>query len=146
MLKILFRLLFLLITPWAGIAQADLVLITNARTAVDSLSREEAINIYMGRLRRFPSGETAHPLDLPSNGTEKALFYRLLVNKELSDINAYWARLVFSGRASPPRTVGSVAEAIEHVAKEPNIIGYVDRSLVDNRVKIILELPARGTR
>ncbi len=145
MLKILFRLLFLLTMMRTGIAQADLVLITNAGTAVDNLSREEAVNIYMGRLRRFPSGEAAHPLDLPPSATEKALFYRLLVNKELSDINAYWARLVFSGRASPPRTVGSVAEAIEHVAKEPNVIGYVDRSLVDNRVKIILELSSKGT-
>lgn len=144
MLKILFRLPLLLIMLWTGIAQADLVLIASAGTAVDNLSREQAVNIYMGRLRKFPSGEAAHPLDLPSSETEKALFYRLLVNKELYDIDAYWARLVFSGRASPPRKVGSPSEVIEHVAREPNVIGYVDRSLVDNRVKIIMELSSKG--
>ncbi len=142
MVKILFSLLFLLIA--AGTARADLVLIANPETAVDSLSREEAINIYMGRLRRFPSGAAAQPLDLPSGEAEKALFYRLLVNKDLSDIEAYWARLVFSGRASPPRTVASLKEVVEHVAKEPNVIGYIDRTLVDKRVRIIMELQAKG--
>jgi ABC-type phosphate transport system substrate-binding protein len=145
MLNILFRLLFLLMLAWAGTARADLVLIANPESAVDNLSREEAINIYMGRLRRFPSGAAAQPLDLPSGETEKALFYRLLVNKDLSDIEAYWARLVFSGRASPPRTVSNLKEVVERVAKEPNVIGYIDRTLVDKRVRIIMELQAKGT-
>ncbi len=144
MLKTLLSLLFFLMMAWAGMAQADLVLIANAAIAENTISREEAINIYMGRLRRFPSGGAAQPLDLPPGGAEKTLFYRLLVNKELSDIDAYWARLVFSGRASPPRTVGSLAEAIERVANEPHVIAYIDRTLVDKRVKIILELSSKG--
>ena len=144
MLKTLLGLLFFLMMAWSGIVQADLVLIANAAIAENTISREEAINIYMGRLRRFPSGGAAQPLDLPPGGAEKALFYRLLVNKDLSDIDAYWARLVFSGRAAPPRTVGSLAEAIERVAKEPHVIAYIDRTLVDKRVKIILELPSKG--
>ncbi|MGZ4953884.1 MAG: hypothetical protein ACXV8Q_02135 [Methylobacter sp.] len=144
MSKILFSLLFLLMNAWTGSAQADLVLIANAAIAEDTISREEAINIYMGRLRRFPSGASAQPLDLPANGTEKALFYRLLVNKGLSDIDAYWARLVFSGRASPPHTVGSPQEMLERVARETNVIGYVDRAFVDKRVRVIMELPSTG--
>lgn len=144
MLKILFKLLFLLTIAWTGTAHADLVLIANAAIAETSISREEAVNIYMGRLRRFPSGTAAQPLDLPPDGAEKALFYRLLVNKDLSDINAYWARLVFSGRTSPPHTLYSQDEVVERVAKEPNVIGYIDRAYVDKRVKIILELPSTG--
>lgn len=144
MMKVLLRLLFVPTIAWAGSAQADLVLIANAAITEKAISREEAINIYMGRLRQFPSGAVAEPLDLPSGGTEKALFYRLLVNKDLSDIEAYWARLVFSGRASPPRKVDSLAEAIDRVAKDPNVIAYVDRALVDKRVKIILELSSKG--
>ncbi len=144
MLKILFKLLFLLTIAWTDTAHADLVLIANAAIAETNISREEAVNIYMGRLRRFPSGAAAQPLDLPPTGAEKALFYRLLVNKDLSDIDAYWARLVFSGRTSPPRTVYSLNEMVERVANEPNVIGYVDRAYVDKRVKIILELPSTG--
>jgi hypothetical protein len=126
------------------VARAELVLIANVAIAEASISREQAVNIYMGRLRRFPSGAAAQPLDLPPDSTEKALFYHLLINKDLSDIEAYWARLVFSGRASPPRTVGSLKEVVERVALEPNVIGYVDRALVDKRVKIIMELQAEG--
>jgi hypothetical protein len=146
MLKIMPRLLFLLMLTCPAAAQADLVLIANAAIADASISREEAVNIYMGRLRRFPSGAAAQPLDLPPDGTGKALFYQLLVNKNLSDVEAYWARLVFSGRTLPPRTVGGSPEVVKYVARDRSAIGYVDRSQVDNSVKIILELPAAGDR
>ncbi len=98
MKKILPLFLLILLLPINAIA--DLVLIAHLNAPVNSISRDEAINIYMGRLRRFPTGESVQPVD----GPDKAQFYRLLVNKELADINAYWARLVFSGRTSPPRT------------------------------------------
>lgn len=148
MLKLLFSWSFvLLLSAASDSVHADLVVIANAEIQAESVSREEVINIYMGRLRRFPSGEAAQPIDLANVLPEKALFYRLLVNKNLADIDAYWARLVFSGRASPPATVTSLDEMIQRVALNSNAIGYIDRQYVlehaanDNRIKIILDLP-----
>ncbi|MDO9105738.1 MAG: hypothetical protein Q7U57_12360 [Methylovulum sp.] len=146
MLKRLSRLLILVTLAWCQVATAELVLIANAAIHDAGISREQAVNIYMGRLRRFPSGAAAVPLDLPADGTEKALFYRLLLNKSLSDIGAYWARLLFSGRTAPPHTVGSPPDVVNYVAANPNAVGYVDRSVVDSRVKIMLELPVPGDR
>lgn len=134
-------LLFLLfLIPFSDV-RAELVLVANLQLEEDSISREEAINIYMGRLRRFPSGAAAQPLDLPANSAEKGLFYRLLVNKDLSDIDAYWARLVFSGRASPPRAAANPQEVIARVVADRNTIGYIDSSHLDEQVKVILTLP-----
>lgn len=144
MLKILIRILFILTLARPSGALADLVLIANAQIDTDNISQEEAINIYMGRLRQFPSGAAAKPLDLPPSGTEKAHFYRFLINKDLSDVEAYWARLVFSGRTSPPRTVGSSKEVLELVAGDRSVIGYMDRAQMDKRVKVILELQPKG--
>ncbi len=144
MLKILIRTLFILTLARPSGALADLVLIANAQIDADNISQEEAINIYMGRLRQFPSGVAAKPLDLPPSGTEKANFYHFLINKNLSDIEAYWARLVFSGRTSPPRTVGSSKEMLELVAGDRSAIGYMDRTQMDKRVKVILELQPKG--
>lgn len=129
-------------------ATADLAVIVNAQVAANVITREEVVNIYMGRLRRFSSGEAALPVDMPSALPEKALFYRLLVNKSLSDIDAYWARLVFSGRTSPPAVVGDSAEMLERVALNPNAIGYADslvlqqRQASDKRIKVLLHLGA----
>jgi len=138
--KVPFRLLSFLMLIGAEAAPADLVLIANAKILVNKISREEAVNIYMGRFRRLPSGAVVQPLDLPPDRAEKALFYHLLVNKDMADIDAYWARLVFSGRASPPCTVSDLKTVVDNVARDPSVIGYVDRSFTDKRVKVILEL------
>ena len=123
----------------AGIACAagDLVVIVNAGSGVDRLTREDAINIFMGRYKKLPSGISALPVD--ENG-EKAAFYKLLVGKELPEIQSYWARLVFSGQGSPPRQMESPAEVIDTVANNKGAIGYLDRKKVNSRVKVVLEL------
>lgn len=79
-------------------AAAELVIIANPASGVEKLTRDEAVNIFMGRYRRLPSGMAALPMD--ENG-EKAVFYRALLGKELPEVQSYWARLVFSGQGSP---------------------------------------------
>lgn len=121
-------------------AAADLVLITHADCATEHLTRNDAINIYMGRLRRFPDGTPAHPLDLPADSREKAEFYRHLLNKDLADIDSYWSRLVYSGSTRPPASVKSQEDMLERVAGRRDALGYVDRARVNRRVRIVLEL------
>lgn len=67
----------------------------------------------MGRYLTFPDGETSKPIDLPAQSTLKNDFYLKLVNKDEQKINAYWARLLFSGRANPPSPSTSVEDAIK---------------------------------
>ena len=123
-----------------GPARADPVLIVHPASGVDRLEVEQIINIYMGRLRQFPQGGAAIPLDLPGDHPGKARFYELLLGKNLAEVNAYWARLVFSGRTQPPRELLSEEEVLEQVARNRRAIGYVDRSKVDKRVRIVREL------
>ncbi len=118
---------------------ADLVVVVNPMSGVDKVSREEVVNIFLGRSRRFASGLSAKPADLPPSQAERALFYRLLIDRELTEINAYWARLVFSGRTTPPRQATSVEDLLDFVGSTPGAIGYLDRTRVDGRVKMVLE-------
>ncbi len=129
----------LLLSP---LAQADpgLVLVVNARSGVDRLTLDDAVNIFMGRYRQLSSGMAALPIDQPDNHPEKARFYRLLVNKDLAEINAYWARLIFSGKTSPPHQAKSSAEILDLLARQPGAIAYLERSQVDSRFRIVLEL------
>ncbi|MEO8674639.1 MAG: hypothetical protein ABI569_03620 [Casimicrobiaceae bacterium] len=125
--------------PFFGVARAagDLVVISNAGSGVDKLTRDEAINIFMGRYKKLPSGISALPVD---ESAEKAAFYRALLGKELPEIQSYWARLVFSGQGSPPRQMDNASEVIDAVANNKGAIGYVDRKKVNSRVKVVLEL------
>ncbi|HSW12205.1 MAG TPA: hypothetical protein VLI06_05150 [Solimonas sp.] len=123
-----------------GAARAEpLVVIVNPASGVEKLSREEAVNIFMGRYRKLPSGILAFPIDIGSQSPERQQFYRLLVRKDLPEIDAYWARLVFSGQTSPPLQAPDGATAVQLVASNRSAIAYVDRALVDARVKVVID-------
>lgn len=135
-------LLFLLLAAGAATAR-DLVVIVNPASGVDQLSRDDAINIFMGRYRKLPSGLIAFPIDIGSQTAQRRQFYQLLVNKELGDVDAYWARLVFSGQTSPPLQVPDDKTAVQLVAGNRSAIAYVERDQIDNRVRVVLELEPR---
>lgn len=139
MLSIFLLLLSALLVGEAVFA-GDLVLIANPASGIERLTREQAIDVYLGRNRRLPSGTMVMPIDVYSEGNERERFYSLLVNKDLPQINSYWARLVFSGKATPPLQAPDTHTALQLVATNPSAIAYVDRAVIDNRVKVVLEL------
>jgi ABC-type phosphate transport system substrate-binding protein len=125
----------------AGAAEpTSLVVVVNPQSGVDKLSREEIIDIFLGRYRKLPSGKTALPIDMAEANTERGRFYQLLVKKSSSEMSSYWARLVFSGQTSPPFQVPDTKAALELVQSSPNAIAYIDRSAVNASVKVVFEL------
>lgn len=136
---VLMLILALALAPGAP-ARADLVMVVNARSGVSRLSQDEAVDIFMGRYRQLPSGQPALPVDLPAADPDRGRFYRLLLNKDLAEVNAYWARLVFSGKARPPRQADSSEAALDWLVRQPGAIGYLDRKRLDHRLRVVLEL------
>ena len=123
-------------------AYADLVVVVNPDNKTEQLTKTQIINIFLGNNREYPGGLPAKPIDLPGSSSEKALFYRGLVNKDLDQMAAYWSRLVFAGNTSPPTSVANGQDVMQIVASNKNAIGYVDRKYVDTtRVKIVFSLP-----
>lgn len=116
------------------------VVIVNAQSGVAEMSREEVINVFLGRFRQLPSGAAARPIDLPETHPDRERFYRLLVDKQPAEIRAYWARLVFSGRTSPPATAASEAAALAKVAHDRQAIAYLPAPPADSRVRVVYEL------
>ncbi len=131
--------LFLMLAWLPLFAQADMVVVTSTNNDSPALSRREIINIFMGRYRFFANGQYARPLDLPSSDKNKHVFYQALTGKEQADINSYWARLILTGAALPPEEVGSEEIMLEKVAKDTHAIGYINRSRVDKRFRIIFD-------
>ena len=68
---------------------------------------------------------------------ERSAFYRGLVNKSVAEVNAYWAKLLFTGRASPPQVVGNSRAVLAAVRDNKSAIGYVDSADVDDSVKVV---------
>jgi len=118
----------------------SIVVIVNPASGVDHLTRDEVIDIFLGRYRKLPSGRAALPIDVAESSAERERFYQLLVKKSPADMSSYWARLVFSGQTSPPFQVPDSKTALELVQSNPNAIAYVDRASVGPGVKVVLEI------
>ncbi len=122
-------------------ALAELVVIVDAKSAVTQLTQDEVINIFLGRHRRLPTGIAAVPIDQPATGELRATFYRKLVDKNPSEINAYWSRLYFSGKTRPPVQASNMREVIDHILATPGGIGYIERDATDAKVRVVFSLP-----
>ena len=121
-------------------AAREPVVIVNLASSVDALTREDVINIFMGRQRRLPPDLVALPMEQAEPAFVRLRFYRLLVGKDLAEINTYWARLSFSGQAQPPRQARSAKETLDWVAQNPGAIAVVDGDHVDHRVRVVYSL------
>lgn len=132
--------IFCLLLQPAAEVHAELVVVVNARCGVAAMTRNEVINIFFGRNRQYFNGTEAQPVDLSDSHPDRSRFYALLVGKDLSEINAYWSRQVFSGRMQPPAKVGSAEEVLKWVVAHPGGIGFVDLAKADARVRVVYEL------
>lgn len=133
------RLVILIAASLLGLdpARAEVVVVVDAASAIERLTQDQVINIYLGRHRKLPTGIAALPVDLPPTDKLRTEFYRKLVDKDLSEINAYWARLHFSGKTTPPTQANTAAEVLKHVIGKAGGIAYLDKSQVDPRMRIV---------
>ena len=135
----IYRYACLLALLMTGLARADMVVVVAANSDVLTLTRRETIDIFMGRFRYLPSGHAVKPYDLPATDPRKAKFYEALTGKSAAQIDAYWARLVLTGNASPPDETASQEAMLNSVARSTAVIGYLERAKVDHRVRVIFE-------
>jgi hypothetical protein len=129
-----------LLLAWLPAGAGDPVVVVSPESGIQSLSRGEVINIFLGRQKRLPSGAVALPVEQAQPAAIRAAFYEKIVNKDLPDINAYWARLLYSGQAQPPRQLGSPEAVLEMVLANPGAIGMLDGSSVNRRVRVVYVL------
>ena len=120
----------------ASIASAEVVVIVNSDAAVKSASADEIAQLFLGK-RNDLGGTDLVPVDQTEGNASRAVFYDKVVQKNPSQLNAYWSRLIFTGKGSPPKQAGSDAEVAEAVADDEEAIGYVDASAVTDGVKVI---------
>lgn len=115
----------------------DLVVVVSAQNTLTSLSKKQVVDIYMGRFKTFPNGSAVTPIDFPSGSVEKQTFYKQLVGKNERKVKAYWSRLLFSGRATPPLEAASKQDVISNLSG--NSMAYVYKSDVTPEMKIVYQ-------
>lgn len=127
---------FLLLS--ASAAQAEVAVIVHAKNAIAVPSPRQVQDIFLGRTRTFADGRFALPIDQSSS--LRAEFYQTLTARPLEQINAYWARLMFTGQSSPPPQLPDDGAVLKMVRENEGAIGYVDSAQVDKTVRLLLLL------
>ena len=120
-------------------ASAQVAVIVSPKSSVASLTADQIASMYLGKFNGLPGGLT-QAIDLAEPSPVREQFYTKATGKNGAQVKAIWARLAFSGKASPPRELASAADVKKLVAANPEAIGYIEKSAVDASVKTVLML------
>ncbi|WP_419813255.1 phosphate ABC transporter substrate-binding protein [Bacterioplanoides sp.] len=121
----------------AAIVQAEVAVIVSANNANASLDQDTISRIFLGKTKNFPDGSQAVPVDQDAGSASRESFNGTVLGKSSSQLKAYWSRLIFTGKGTPPKESGDDAAVKNLVAQNPNLVGYVDSSVVDGSVKVV---------
>ncbi|MPY23624.1 phosphate ABC transporter substrate-binding protein [Shewanella psychropiezotolerans] len=105
----------------------------------DSLDKKSISNLYLGKTKRFPGGAQAVPINLEEGQASRGDFDSNVLGKSSSQLKSYWSKKVFTGKGTPPKEFATDDEVIKLVSSNPNIIGYIDSSKVNDSVKVVAE-------
>lgn len=120
-------------------AETEVVVVVSRESAVPALTREQVADLFLGKLSRFPGGAKAVPLDLPEGSAVRDAFYSEFAGKSAAQVKAHWSKIIFTGRGQPPAQTPDSKSALEHLARNPGAIAYIERSLADESVRIVAE-------
>ena len=123
------------------LAQAEVAVVMSAKSAVEPLNKNQVSDIFMGKVTSFPSGGSAVPLDQMDTNAVREEFYTKVTGKSAAQVAAYWAKMSFTGKGTPPKEVANSAEIKKQLAANPNTIGYIEKSAVDESVKVLFIAP-----
>lgn len=125
---------------WAAGAHAEIVVIVNSKNPTTSLNATQVERLFLGKSSSFPDGAAALPIDQPK-GAERDQFYLKATGKTASQLKAYWSKMVFTGAGQPPQEIESAQDVVDLVAKNPNVLGYIEKSAVNSSVRVVYSLP-----
>ena len=122
----------------AATVRAAVVAVVAAKSPVITLSKSQIIDIFLGKRTRFPDGSVAVPIDQVAGVAARNEFYARCADMSPAQIKAFWSKVIFTGRGQPPKAVASSAEAKRLVAANLDAVAYIDQTLVDGSVRVVL--------
>lgn len=117
----------------------EMAIIVNPGAGVDSLSEEDIVRIFLGKSTTYPNDANVTPLARKEGTDIRNQFDSSILHKNASQVKAYWAQQVFTGRGTPPDEYASDDEIKKLVASNPGMIGYIESSAADSTVKVVLK-------
>ena len=129
-------LLTLVVLSYSSVWGADLKVIANPSVGATSISADELKGVFLVTKTSLNDGSHVEPV-LMKGGAVHDAFLKEYLGKTDSSLQVYYRSLVFTGKASMPKTLGSDAEVEAYVAKTKGAIGYVSSGAAAAGVKVL---------
>lgn len=120
---------------WASLASAEVVVVVHPSNPVASMTADQVADYFLGK------STSLQPIDLPESSGPRTEFYQKVTGKDAAQVKAVWTRLIFTGKATPPKEVSSSADMKKAIASNAKAIGYIEKSAVDSSVKVVFTAP-----
>jgi ABC-type phosphate transport system substrate-binding protein len=120
-------------------SHADIAVIVHPQNP-HALTKQDVARIFLGKQKSYSDGSRVIPLDMPTSSPLYDNFARAVLRRHSQQVRAYWAQQLFTGKGTPPRTLGNAAAIKSMVAANPACIGYIDSADADASVRILFEL------
>lgn len=134
------RMLALLL--WAAIFESAFAvggtvrIIANPSVKAETISAREIKSVFMEEGASLRDGTHVEPV-LSKGGPAHTIFLEKFLEISDADLQTYYRALVFTGRGSIPRVLGSDGEVVSYVARTRGAIGYVDSDSAAEGVKTL---------
>ncbi len=140
MKKLLFLLATLCSLSFSITSVAQIAVVVSTKSSATGLNKEQTAALFLGKSSQLPGAGAPVLVDQGETSDVRKNFYSKVADKTPSQVKAIWARLVFSGKSSPPKEVSNASEVKKLVAGNPDAVGYIEKSAVDSSVKVLLEI------
>jgi hypothetical protein len=115
---------------------ADIKVIANPAVGASSVSADELKGVFLATKTSLSDGSHVEPV-LEKDGPVHEAFVKEYLGKTDAALQTYYRSLVFTGKASMPKTLSADAEVVAYVAKTRGAIGYVSAAASTAGVKTL---------
>lgn len=122
----------------ADSSRAGYVLVCNPANPLSSVERRFVQDAFLKKVRTWPTGDSAHPVDLPPGSSVRRQFTEEVLRRSVAAVRIFWQQRIFAGRDLPPPEVGNDEDVVKFVMRERGAIGYVSASAPLDGAKVLI--------
>ena len=102
----------------------------------NSFEHEDIQRIFLDKDDFYPDGTEVVAVGQKS-GALVDEFNDKVLDRDKTQLKAYWAKLMFTGKGFPPKLLADDAAVISAVAESSKTIGFVNKSAETDAVKVV---------
>ena len=126
----------ILLSLFSNSLWADVSVIVHPSNQVE-MTQKEITRLFLGKSKSFPGGAEALPINQPESTKTTKDFNATVLKKSDRQLKAYWSKLLFTGKGTPPKILENDSEMIKFIIDNPSYIGYVDSNSVTDAIKVL---------